>query len=558
MVLLGDIKMTEQTLHIYRRVSTDVQGEEGFGLELQLEAGKWVASQLGFEFQLWDEGAKSSTKNDLDNRPVLQELLESVGNGEVEHLYAYDENRLSRNRTTWYFIGDKLIQGGVKLYNERNISPKDLSKSEDAFVFEIMRSVTILEQSQRMNRLSAGKFERVKKGMWQGGPTPFGYKTDSNGYLVKDNTEAKWVKIAFEMYVEGKSILDIQRRFFENGIRTRRGNAEWSTASIRNIISKISHYQGYYTYRRSATDEEVEITCDRIIGQRLFNKARKLFDTRSYNSKGRIRDTNIKHETLLKDFLVCGHCKGKFGQKVYNLQYRSHYYCRTKESSWRTLEGKVKCKDRLQSIKIDKTDKLVWDTIVGVISKSHLFKETVKKDIMSAQSHQISVEEIKKIKTKIKKAQKGIRDINDIIVRQKALRKIGGKTKEDGAMRQVWLEQKEKLEDDLDTLQVKLENSENNKKWIDWVGEFENKINLLQSDDTILSDKKVLLNQLVDKIEVYNPSIGEHELKIKFKLPYVDDGFEWNIVKEKKGSYKIIDGKKEIVVGGEFLNGKKH
>ena len=51
--------MTEQTLHIYRRVSTDVQGEEGFGLELQLEAGKWVASQLGFEFQLWDEGAKS-------------------------------------------------------------------------------------------------------------------------------------------------------------------------------------------------------------------------------------------------------------------------------------------------------------------------------------------------------------------------------------------------------------------------------------------------------------------------------------------------------------------
>lgn len=549
--------MTDQTLHIYRRVSTDVQGEEGFGLELQLEAGKWVASQLGFKFKLWDEGAKSSTKNDLDNRPVLQELLELVGNGDVEHLYAYDENRLSRNRTTWYFIGDKLIQGGVKLYNERNISPKDLSKSEDAFVFEIMRSVTVLEQSQRMNRLSAGKFERVKRGMWQGGPTPFGYKTNSDGYLVKDHTEAKWVQAAFEMYVDGKSILDIQRYFFKNGVRTRRGNPEWSPASLRNMISSISHYQGHYNYRRSSTDEEVEVSCDRIVGQRLFNKARSLFETRSYNSKGRIRDTNLKHETLLKDFLVCGHCKGKFGQRVYNIQYRNHYYCRTNEGNWRNLKDKVICKDRIQSIKIDKTDTLVWNTVVDVISRSHLFKETVKNDVLSIQTHHMSVEEIKKIKTRIKKVQKNIRDINDIIVRHKALRKISRKTKEDDAMRQVWLEQKEKNEDELNVLQIKLENSESNKKWIDWVGEFETKISKLQSEDISLTDKKTLLRQLVDRIEVYNPSHGEHQLKIGFRMPYVDDSFEWNMVRGKKDGYRIIDGSSEIVVGGDFLTGKK-
>ena len=106
--------MATNTLHIYTRVSTDVQGEEGFGLDLQLEAGKFVASTLGFEIKHWDEGSQSSTKDDLVNRPVLRELLDCVSGGEIDHLYAYDENRLSRNRTTWYFIGDKLINGKVK------------------------------------------------------------------------------------------------------------------------------------------------------------------------------------------------------------------------------------------------------------------------------------------------------------------------------------------------------------------------------------------------------------------------------------------------------------
>ena len=54
--------MATNTLHIYTRVSTDVQGEEGFGLDLQLEAGKFVASTLDFDIKHWNEGSQSSTK----------------------------------------------------------------------------------------------------------------------------------------------------------------------------------------------------------------------------------------------------------------------------------------------------------------------------------------------------------------------------------------------------------------------------------------------------------------------------------------------------------------
>lgn len=176
---------------------------------------------------------------------------------------------------------------------------------------------------------------------------------------------------------------------------------------------------------------------------------------------------------------------------------------------------------------------------------------------MATQSHKMSVDEIKKIKVKIKKTKKSLKDVNDLIVRERAMRELNTNKSEQKAMRQVWLEKKEEWLSDLDLLETQLSNSQGNKKWVDWVTEFESKMETLNSEVTTIDDKKTLLNQLVDSIEVLNPSMNEHELKIKFKLPYVDDGFEWNVVKGKKDGYRIIDGNKEISINGDFVNGKK-
>jgi len=535
----------KETLHIYTRVSTDVQDDEGYGIPLQLVAGRTLASQLKFNIKHWNEGGQSSTKDDLQNRPVLKELLEDVKSGGINHLYVYNESRLSRNRATWYYIGNIIINAGIKLYYGTNPSPHDLSKAEDAFMFDIMRSVSMLEQSQRMERLGAGKFERVRQGKWQGGPTPYGYTTDDNGFLKVDDYEASWVKLIFNRYVEGKTILDIQQELFTNGVRTRRNNTEWSTASIRNIISKISHYNGSYNYTRHKTDETLTIQCEPIITKEVFETARNLFADRSYNSKGRIRDANIKTKTLLKDYLICGYCGKKYGQKTYAIQYRSHYYCRTKEFNNRTIENKQECKPRLQSLKIDKTDKLVWDTIVDILSDSHIFKETVKNDVMTATSFRMSSNQIKTINTKIKKTKKNIRQVNDLLKMDRAV-KIESKAIK--ATRKTWLEQKKKWENELSNLHDQLVNSESNKKWLDWVKVFDDKIKILKNSDSTLEDKTTLLNQVLESITVFNDEPNEHQLKIEFKLPYILDKFEWNINKNKKEGYTISDGKKKVVI----------
>lgn len=536
--------MTNQILHIYRRVSTDQQEEDGYGLETQLNAGKDVAENLGFDYKLWDEGAQSSTKSDLQNRPVLTELLQAIDEGEVEHLYAYNQDRLSRNNVSWYFIGSKLIEAKVKLYGERNTVPKDLSNSQDAFMFGILREVSVLEQSQRMSRLSAGKLGRVKSGKWHGGPTVYGYKIDSDGFLKKDPKEAKWIKFIFEQYVAGRSVDEISLELFKSGVLTRRKKTQWSGATIRNVISKTNHYAGFYYYTHGESNETVRVDCDPIVGKRLFNKARKLFAERSYNAKGRIKDTNLKHPTLLKDFLVCGHCGTRFGQKVYAAQYRSHYYCRANEKNQKIFEQKkkIKCKPRLQSMKIETADEVVWNAIIDVIENSHLFKETVKNELLSSNNYALSSEEIVKTKRQIKKLQKQVREVDDLIIGAKAMSKLEKTEGETDRIRFVWEEQREKWLEELKAKQQQLLNAEGNKKWIDWVDEFERRMADLRNKELAFDVKKSFVTEVIETIEVHNTSVGELDLRLKFKLPYVGDKLVYKERSKKKKVYDVENG----------------
>ena len=69
-----------ETLHIYTRVSTSTQEEEGTSLDTQKELGIECAKKLKFKHRVWNEGGQSSAADDLVNRPVLTKLLTKVTN----------------------------------------------------------------------------------------------------------------------------------------------------------------------------------------------------------------------------------------------------------------------------------------------------------------------------------------------------------------------------------------------------------------------------------------------------------------------------------------------
>ena len=91
----------KQVLHIYTRVSSQIQQDEGTSLKTQKEIGIELSEKLGMNYKVHNEGGMSSSKDTLENRPVLLNILKLMDSGEIKHLYVWNTDRLSRNQITW-------------------------------------------------------------------------------------------------------------------------------------------------------------------------------------------------------------------------------------------------------------------------------------------------------------------------------------------------------------------------------------------------------------------------------------------------------------------------
>ena len=535
-------------LHIYLRVSTETQSSDGFGLDIQKEWGLELGKQLNLKTKIWNEGSASSSNDSLDKRPVILDLLDNIERGDIKHLYVFNTDRLSRNIQTWGLIRYKILTHNVLLYTGKNSQPIDLSDDQQNLLMGMLGEIAQYENNLRKKRLVSGKLKKIKEGGWMGGPPPYGYH-NVDGVLKPHPYERKIVNLIFEEYSNGKTTNELRNILLGEGVKTRRGNAIWSLGSIRSLLTN-THYNGSYVIHDKFSGETLVCNCDPIVPAKLYKKVQKDFEERSYKAKGRIKQGQQKHDYLVKEFLRCGHCGNVFGARRNKIKYYNHYYCRGSENSW--VNGKkksLKCKDRVRSIIIDQTDQIVWETVLEVLGKSHLFKETIKQEIMGLyKTHHNSEDEIKVIKKRIKRSKKELDDMIKMSSQTEAMGIL--KTKSEVEVKQILSvldEAKGEKRLELETLQKSLLNVSDQTQWVDWVKEFGDRIESWKSDDFDFNQKKTLLNQFVKSIEVVSEDKTSHKLKINFNVPYINDKFKWNWKKDKskqwvKDGYELTDG----------------
>ena len=155
-------------LHIYTRVSSAIQQEEGTSLDNQKQLGIRKAAELGFDHQLWNEGGQSSFHDDLNNRPVIVSLLASIQAGQIKHLFVYNTDRLSRNQQTWAVIRFKLLEYGVTLHTASG--QMNLKNPVDDLMLGILSEISQYDNRIRAERSRLGRFQKVQQGNWKGGP----------------------------------------------------------------------------------------------------------------------------------------------------------------------------------------------------------------------------------------------------------------------------------------------------------------------------------------------------------------------------------------------------
>ncbi len=355
-------------LHIYTRVSSKIQQEEGTSLEIQKQLGIKKSEELGFDFRLWNEGGQSSFHDDLNNRPVLVGLLTLIESGSVKHLYVYNTDRLSRNQQTWAVIRYKLLAHGVTLHTSSG--QMELKNPVDDLMLGILSEISQYDNRIRSERSRMGRFQKVQQGGWKGGPPPFGYRL-INRRLEIDPFESDWVQKMYDWYCHGITVKQIQSRLSRHGVMTRRGNEQWSTGSIQ-LILRNPVYVGYYDYTDKMVGETVRIPTPPIINAHLFQITQ---DKRKRTLECKHQVNPSKHFYLLRGLLICGHCGFTMGGRTHKAGHQHLYYCVKKERTWKTRDHEQADRKRgtecsmVRSINIAKTDQLVWGMIKSVIQQ---------------------------------------------------------------------------------------------------------------------------------------------------------------------------------------------
>lgn len=550
--------MDDQVLHIYCRVSTRIQETDGTSLETQQDLGIKKAEELGYKHKLWNEGAKSSHHEDITARPILSALLTDIRDGKVKHLWVIENSRLSRNDMVASTIRYEMNKAGVVLYTKDG--RYDLNNPSDTFTRQILDATSQLENALRTERSRLGKLQKARMGQWHGGPPPYGYEIKEKR-LQPHEEESKWVKRIFQEYSSGTSMMDIKTLLDTNGVQPRRKGSTWALGSLQALVSN-THYIGRYTYTDSKTDESVEVECPKIVSVSVWQKC-NVKKRKTRERKGQINRT--KHFYLLRDIMFCGHCGTPMGGRINKGAGHNWYYCPAPERKWESVSGsdntgsstnKTKKWERgrhcsmTRSLNIDETDKIVWKSIVEIVSESNFLKQRMKDELLKDKSK--SDDEYKKdLQNSRKRERSAVKNLKRV---EESIAKIETDRLLERMDADLFKQVRKNLEDErnkalaeVETTRDALNDVSSKKRWIDWVGKF--KETYEDVEHLTPGQRKEYLEGILSRIDVrLDDDSNDHLISLVFQYPIVGDSYR---------NQKVIDGERIRVVRGLFAGKKR-
>ena len=293
---------------LYAAKSTeDIHGS----IPTQLEDGRKLAEQEGLEVvgEYKDENA-SAYKG--DRGPELAAALEHAerikGSVIVQHSdrLARGDGKQARHLAELFFFTNRV---GVTLR-----SVQDDSTFQNPVLAVVMGERNMEDSRRKSLAVKAGMERRRKRGLYNGGFTPYGYlhqrNKDDERVLVIDKERAPWVRYIFERYLAGRSYVEIAEELEAKGAPPPKGGSLWAHFTIRKIL-----LNPLYTGLIRGGGELVEGIHEAIIDSETWEKTAALLEAKARTYK-RGRPSAGKH-LFRKGFLKCGICEEDMGPITY-------------------------------------------------------------------------------------------------------------------------------------------------------------------------------------------------------------------------------------------------
>lgn len=290
---------------LYARVSTEMQAEEGFSIEAQLNEMRAFAAQRGWVVvaEYVDAGISGSTLE----RPGLQVALEAAEAHAYDILLVHELSRLSRSVFDTFAIFDRLGKAGVGFASVRE--PQfDLSTPQGRMFLTIVASINQYYLDILKMHTRKSKRERARQGLYNASVAPYGYRHVGDARTPPEvvEEEAKVVRRVFEMYATGRyTARQIAEILNQEGYRARRGR-RFSKDSIVEML-RNPFYIGKVTYREGRRGE-IEIydgLHEPIIPLSLWEAVERERGRYAVKERGRLE----KRPYLLAGLVRCAVCE---------------------------------------------------------------------------------------------------------------------------------------------------------------------------------------------------------------------------------------------------------
>lgn len=227
----------------YRRVSTDMQREEGISLHTQDERLNSFVHSQGWTV-VEDYSDEGFSAKDM-NRPALQKLISDMQQKKIDVLLVYRLDRLVRSVSDLHELLKIMDQNDVKFRSCTEVF--DTTNATGRLFITIIATLAQWERETIAERVYDNLLERSELGLRNGGPAPYGYEYNEKKELVQVPDEVKWVELIFSKYKTTGS-QNIAKILNKRGSRTKKGEL-WSDFSVRYIL-RNPIYAGYVRWNR--------------------------------------------------------------------------------------------------------------------------------------------------------------------------------------------------------------------------------------------------------------------------------------------------------------------
>lgn len=273
---------------IYLRVSTDMQAQDGYGLDFQFDAiRKYVqAYEIPNPVVFVDDGYTGMN----EDRPAFKELNRLMDLGRVKFVITYSLDRIGRTQMIILkFLKERCEKCHCDFFAVKdNIDSR--SKQTYGILISILSIFAEFDHDAIVAKLTLGRQQRAMDGYWKGGGiAPYGYKySKETNMLEVIPEEALKVQKVFEMY----NSMEYSPRLISEALQLSSDVLVFKILKNRTYIGEITFQGKQYTGLHQ-----------RIIEDDVFFKAQDILDSRSV--------TRQASNYLLSSIVYCGDCHTK-------------------------------------------------------------------------------------------------------------------------------------------------------------------------------------------------------------------------------------------------------